>query len=186
MIKQAIVSSIAALVLLGCHPTPKTGFLAPDANGAAGYRAQGPEGVFENGAVRLSARQMKPTEEAPALIARLLKEGYMVIVLSIENRSRAEMIYKPNYTALTNDKLDYKKPLDYTDLYEIDQDGVDSLKGLYYDLDLTLSPGEKASRALIFGPLTEGYEKVSLEISDLYVGTRPASMKLPFTVKAEP
>lgn len=94
-------------------------------------------------------------------------------------------MYNTSYTVLTSDALDYKKPLDFTDLYDITggTGRLASLKGKFYDLNTTIAPGERTSRLLIFRPLSEEAEDAEVVIKDLYIGTKTRDLSFPFTFK---
>lgn len=181
---------IALLVMIalacGCHPKPRAAmYLAPDEKGPAGYKAAAGAGVIENGHMKVAARQVRKGEEGSALLARLLEENFIIIDLVIQNTSDRTIIYKPNLTSLTNDAMDFLRPLDYTDLYDLgDFDALDEIRGRFYDLDVTLRPGQRSSRLLIFRPVSKNAKKAVLNIDDLYLGTDTLRLTFPFSFKA--
>lgn len=175
----------AAVLLTSCHPKPKLAYLVPDIQGFPGYKARGSESVFENKALFASARQVRKGEASNPFLASLLEKDFVVISMTIENRSASKAIYKPNYTALTN-AVDYLKPLDYTDLYELDGEAADSLKGKFYDLDTVIPPGKSSTGLLIFTPVSKEAKKAAVQVNEFYVGTETMTFTLPFQLKATP
>lgn len=176
---------LAAALLTSCQPKPKLAYLVPEAQGLAGYRAKGSESVFENKTFVASARQVRKGEVSNPFLASLLEKDFVIISMTIENRSESKAIYKPNYTALVN-AVDYLKPLDYTDLYELGEEAADSLKGRFYDLDAVIPPGGRSTGLLIFTPVSKEAKKAAVQIREFYVGTETMTFTLPFQMKATP
>lgn len=176
---------VAIAFACGCHPRPGAAvYLMPDERGPAGYKAEAGAGIIENGFLKVAARQVRKGEESPALLAKLLESNYIIMHLVIENTSEKTIIYKPNLTSLTNDAMDFLRPLDYTDLYEFDNaDALDEISGRFYDLDVTLGPGQRSSRLLIFRPVSRNAKKAALNIDDLYLGTDTLRFTLPFSFR---
>ncbi|MBI2400851.1 MAG: hypothetical protein HYV23_07345, partial [Deltaproteobacteria bacterium] len=174
---------LAAVLLTSCQPKPRLAYLVPEAQGFPGYKARGAESVYENKDLSASARQVRKGEISNPFLASLLEKDFVVISMTIENRSESKAIYKPNYTALTN-AVDYLKPLDYTDLYELDSEAADSLKGRFYDLDIVIPPGRSSTGLLIFTPVSKEAKKAAVQITEFYVGTETMNFTLPFQMKA--
>ena len=105
--------------------------------------------------------------------------------LTIENKSEGSVMYNTAYTVLTSDSGDYRKPLDFTDLYDIssDDNSLAGLKGKFYDLNATVATGERTSRLLIFKPLSDEAEKAAVAIKEIYIGTSTRALSFPFTFK---
>lgn len=195
--------SLAVALLLtlgsGCAHSGKNAKLRlyPDKNekGLRGYHKVEGTGILENRDYRISVKQVREGSELgqPKIINDLIKKEYVVLRIEIENRSEKKMIFNPVHTALTTDAFDYKKPLEYTDFYELSSGKNDSarereaqaMKGLFYDLTLTLKARDKTSRMLIFPPLSKNSEKADLLIKELYVGTDTTELFFPFVLKAE-
>lgn len=174
---------LAACFLTSCQPKPKLAYLVPEAQGVASYKARGAESIFENKTLVASARQVRKGEVSNPFLVSLLEKDFVIISMTIENRSASKAIYKPNYTALAN-AVDYLKPLDYTDLYEFGGEAVDSIKGRFYDLDAMIPPGGSATGLLIFTPLSKDAKKAAVEVREFYVGTETMTFTLPFLMKA--
>ncbi len=139
--------------------------------------------------IRASVRHMRKDEAAPggAFIAGLLDKGYVIFNLTIENISGSKIIYNPAYTVLTNDSLDYRKPLDFTDLYDItgNEQEVSALKGKFYDVNVTIHPGDATSRLLIFRPMSGKAAKAEVAIKEIYIGTSTESISFPFEFRED-
>lgn len=176
---------LAAALLTSCHPKPKLAYLVPEAQGSAGHKVRGAESIFENKALFASARQIRKGEVSNPFLASLLEKDFVVIVMAFENRSASKAMYKPNYTTLVNN-VDYLKPLDYTDLYELGGEAADSLKGAFYDLDAVIPPGGSSTGLLIFTPVSKEAKKAAVQIKELYIGTQTMTFTLPFQMKATP
>jgi len=191
-----------AALLWGCVADAPGGpsLLHPSPKGPSGYSRSGSRGVFENESLRLGVSQLRPgdrrSQELPAIIRKLLERDFVILDLEIENLSEdgARIIYEPVHTVLTDSAYDYRKPLDYTDLYDIvmsERDGGDGaapgrLKGLagrFYDLSVTIGPHDRRSGLLIFNPLSEGIDKAALTIKEIYTGTRTLEISFPFEAR---
>lgn len=176
---------LVSVLLPSCQGGLPLSYLVPERLNLPGHRTNGAQSVYENEALIASARQVRKNEASNAFLSSLLDKGFVVISMTIENRSKSKAIYKPNYTALTN-SVDYLKPLDYPDLYELGGEAVDELKGSFYDLDAVTYPGNRTTALLIFRPLSKDARKATLEIREFYVGTETMTFTLPFELKAAP
>ncbi len=188
-----LISIIVLLVFFGCAAPKGKAYLFPDGDRLKGmYHKEGTEeDVFENNSIRIAVRHIKASGyEGSPLLKNLLDKEFVILSASIENRSKLKTIYNPSMTVLTDDSLDYRKPLDYTDLYEAAtgnsalESGLEAIKGKFYDLALTLQPGEKTSRLLIFEPLSKDAGKAELAMNDIYIGTDTVSLRFPFILKS--
>lgn len=182
------VCILCFLVLSACgHARPGTGmYLYPSpAAEQEGYATDGRSAVFESDAVKISVRQTRKDEAHGPFIAGLLEKDYVIFNLSVENKSAHSIIYNPAYTVLATDSLDYRKPLDFTDLYDItgSEQELSDLKGRFYDLNVTLKPGEKTSRLLIFRPVSREAAKAGVAIKEIYVGTTTERFSFPFVFR---
>lgn len=182
---------ICALALAACSSAPvaRTA-LYPSYNAEQeGYTVNGRSIVFESESIKASIRHLRKDEEAPGgpFIAGLLDKGYVIFNLAIENTSSSTIMYNPAYTVLTNDSLDYRKPLDFTDLYDItgNERELYSLKGKFYDVNVMILPGQTASRLLIFRPVSGKAAKAEVAIKEIYIGTDTESMRFPFEFRED-
>lgn len=155
------------------------------------YHKETEEGVFENGSIRVAVRHVKASDcEGSPLLKSLSDKKYVILSVGIENKSKLKAIYNPSMTVLTDDSMDYKKPLDYTDLYDAAignsglESGLSAMKGRIYDLALTLKPGEKTTRFLIFEPLSKNAGRADLAINEIYLGTDTVNLRFPFLFKS--
>ena len=176
---------LVSVLLPSCQGGPPLSHLVPESVNLPGHRTKGAESVYESKALVASARQVKKDEVSNAFLSSLLEKNFVVISMTLENRSASKAIYKPNYTALMN-SVDYLKPLDYPDLYELGGESVDELKGRFYDLDTVMPPGGKSTALLIFAPLSKDARKAVIEVREYYVGTETITFSLPFQLKATP
>ena len=192
-LKLTLISIIVLLVFSGCAAHKGRAYLFPDDRGLKGmYHKEGTEeGVFENGSIRVAVRHTKASDyEGSPILKNLSDKKYVILSVGIENKSKLRAIYNPSMTVLTDDSMDYKKPLDYTDLYDAVigdsalESGLSAMKGRFYDLALTLQPGEKTTRLLIFEPLSENAGKADLAMNDIYIGTDTVNLRFPFLLKS--
>jgi len=164
--------------------------------GLYGYHTvAGTTGSIENSDYRIAVKQVRADDELgqPKIIDDLLKRRYVILRLVIENHSTSRITFNPARTALTTDTLDYKKPLEYIDFFDLSSGKNDrikereaaEIKGRIYDLTVTVEAGDRTSRMLVFPPLTEGSEKADLLIKDLYVGTDTSEIYFPFVLKPD-
>lgn len=159
------------------------------------YYSNSREITFENKSVRIAVKALKQgeNETGVTLIDDLMDDNYVLLRMDIENHaaSKLKVIYNPAYTVFTDDSMDYRKPLDYTDLYDLAKDetemetGVRKLRGRFYDLALTLAPGESVSKLLIFSPISENSRNAELVIGELYIGTKTIKVSFPFVLKKD-
>ncbi len=129
-----------------------------------------------------------------AFFDALLQRGFLFIRLSIHNRSDSTVIYNTSHTFLFAGVLDYKKPVDITDLYFIIRDEgaepqtlstISGLKKSIFDASTRIRPSEKREKFLLFRPLageSRGTRAV-LGLNQLYIGTRTIDVKLLFRVE---
>ncbi|MBI2412160.1 MAG: hypothetical protein HYV24_03015 [Deltaproteobacteria bacterium] len=183
-----ISALIVFLVIAGCSSTPKTGALLPVDDMGAGYHRESDESVFENDSISVRVRAVKDGGGV-AILDELIKLKYAVFNMEIVNRSKVRIQYDPSTTLLTDDESSYLKPIDYTDLYDLKagaeggEQELSKMRGRFYDVSTTLSPGEKVSKLLIFKPFGEGMEEAELAVRDIYIGTEPIDATFRFEVK---
>jgi hypothetical protein len=191
--KPALLYAIVLLFFFGCAAHNGRPYLYPDDKNLTGmyHREGAEEGVFENGSIRVTVRNVKASEcEGIPLLKNLSDKKYVILSVGIENKSKLKAIYNPSMTVLKDDSMDYKKPLDYTDLYDAAigdsglESGLSAMKGRFYDLALTLQPGEKTTRFLIFEPLSKNAARADLAINEIYLGTDTVSLRFPFIFKS--
>lgn len=187
------------LLSYGCASTdPGPLLLHPAGKTAEGYTQEADEWVYSDKDVQVRVSHVSKgtgtllvSEGAKILIDELHERGYLLLKMDIRNGSKAKVIYNPALTALKDNSLGYKKPLDYTDLYDLTSGddgltGLSGFKGVFYDLSLTLEPGERTSGLLAFRPLGKKTRKAELVIKNLYVGKDILNMRFPFVLKPGP
>ncbi len=168
---------------------------AAEGKGLYGYHVYAGAGTIESSDYKLIVKQVRPGDELgePRMVTDLLERRYIVLMFVIENRSDKKITFTPARTALTTDEFDYKKPLEYPDFYELSEGKNDrakerdagEMKGRFYDSTLTVLPGGKTSRMLIYPPLIGSSKKADLLIKDLYIGTDTVEIYFPFVIKPE-
>jgi len=194
--KRLFRPALLPLVLLVCavlascagRPRPKGQSLYPAEHNEKGYSSVGRDNLFEDEDIRVYIRHLKKGEtDAGPLLEKLIDGGYIVFRLTIQSKSRVRVMYNTAYTVLTSDEYDYRKPLDFTDLYDITDDytALAPLKGRFYDLNTTVTPGEKVSKLLIFKSLDDKAETAGVVIKDLYIGTKTRDLSFPFVFRGE-
>lgn len=185
---------LAGMILIaGCTPVPKSPMhLFPDEKGQEGYYRLKDSGVFESKAVKISVSLLEKTNPGiDPMVSALLDKDFVVVRMDIVNYSPVRAMYNPAYTALMSDSFDYRKPLDYTDIYDMTanipgfENGIAKLKGKFYDLNETVNPGEKSSKLLIFKPLSKDIKTAELSIKEVYIGTETIRLTFPFVLKAK-
>lgn len=182
------------LCLLGCASTPKGPvFLIPSDAGPEGYTLKAEEWALESAVMRIAVKPIRSDglDGEPPIIAILAEKHYIILRLDIENRSETKLIFNPAYISLMSDTNDYYKPLDYTDIYSIvnaDDEQTADVKGVmgrFYDLSLTLLPGKKASKLLLFPPLDPDASSAELMLRNIYVGRKDLSIGVPLKREEE-
>ncbi|MBI5599696.1 MAG: hypothetical protein HY890_08195 [Deltaproteobacteria bacterium] len=187
-------------ILMACSMSPGgTARLYPAAYKQAGYRQSGDSSIFEDKLVRVTVRPVSECcgSGSDLLLEDLFKDGYVLFRMDMENLSKdLPVVYNPSHTSLFAGSFDYKKPLDYAELYyavkkkypaEMPEDRLKALRGKFYDLNTSVAPGGKTSRMLIFYPLEPGIKRgrADLKINELYTGTDVVSITFTFSIKTE-
>lgn len=198
-VKTLLIAAIFLASAASCSSPPKLPMTSelkpsPPDEDLPGYSVASDEGAYDNAAIRVSARHLKSTDGVYAkgesgFITSLIEGDYVLIRLTIENKTPgSKIIFNPAYVALMDNAANYKKPLDYTDLYDIvkenDETGrtLTGIKGKMFDLTTTIAPGAKTSKLLIFNPFMEDASKAELVIKNIYVGKDTVNVMFPFGV----
>ncbi|MCK4739083.1 MAG: hypothetical protein KAT46_03965 [Deltaproteobacteria bacterium] len=156
-----------------------------------GLKTKNKKLIFENKEVKVSLKQKLSAgnSKGSGFFAVLLKARFILVEMTIESKKKKKIIYNPIHTYLLAGSLDYKKPLDYPDLYMIASSVaggsppeaiLNSIRGLYYDLNTNLKPGEKKTKYLIFRPFSEKNTKALIVMKEFYVGTDTLALTFPF------
>ncbi len=192
--KKAFLLFAILIVAFGCagKSAPKgPKFLFPKSARGAIYAEIGQTVVYETEDARLSLTVLTDKREIDSpFIGRLLDSGYIVFRMRITNRSGIKkVIYNPSHTALMDNRMGYKKPLDYTALYEIAMRSGEELKirkeltGKFIDLNENVGPGKSSSKFLLFPPLSDGATSAKLMMKLIYIGTDTVSLTFPYYYK---
>lgn len=191
-----LILFLAISLVAGCASDPAGPLILkfkPTAVEAAGYSLSAGESAYEDANVKLTVRHVGKDAIAGtnALLEELTKRGYIIMQLDIVNKSKLKVMYNPVYSTLTNNVMDYMKPLDFTDLYDIVMTNeslepeLRALKGRFYDLNVTLYPNARISKALLFRPMARGVGRAELTIKELYIGTGVITASFPFDLEKE-
>ena len=196
MTRLAVFSLFLVLFINhGCSTTPEgPKYLWPDESGHPGYLIIQGAGVFEDERIRVSVRPVVPGDGTinKTLFKELLDENYIILDMTIENRSEEKIMFNPSHTSLMDNQLEYRKPINYTDLFTIvrkkekerpPEKILTGLRGTYYDLNETVPPGKKTKKLLLFHPLSERGKSAVLKIKELYIGTDTISLVFPLRMR---
>ena len=181
------------------HPPIKRALrLQPLEPSGPSYSMTGGRLIMENKELKATIHQLRQCCKGhkPSLINELFEKNYLLMQMTIRNKSSKRITYNPSHTFLLAGKMDYKKPLNYTDLYDIasrKDDGVvpelklSKLRGRYYDLNTSIAPGDVVSKILIFRPMTKNSKKnkAILKMKEVYIGTKTRSITYIFRVMEE-
>lgn len=184
--------------------------LYPSTKDADGYSSKDQAWYYEGKSLTVTVRQAGPEagaggseedakkgaeekEEYTTVLDDLFDSGYTFLRLDITNQTEDKMFYNPFLTVLMDNDLGYSKPLDYTDLYEFvrEQDGsvedieadLNDIKDEYYDGTVSIEPGGKVSRLLIFRPLSGRAGTAELKIKDIYTVKLSTDVVFPFNLE---
>ncbi|MEE9614894.1 MAG: hypothetical protein V3W31_08115 [Thermodesulfobacteriota bacterium] len=190
---------ITALLVSGCgsiipHKGPL--HIEPAKHVTVGYHQTEKASIFESEEIKISVSPINAADGDTGfpIINDLLTKDYVVFEMEIENGSGERVIYNPNHTSLMSNVMDYNKPLDYTDLFDIVMHGDDwiaaqkelrELKGRFYDLNTKLEPRRGVSKFILFRPIDKSATQVVLVIKELYFGTKTISVDFIFKVRGE-
>ncbi len=194
-----MLSTLHCLILLvsyGCSSTQgERVILHPAKYRVEGYTRSADQWVFKNGNVNMRVFHARPDVGGPdaresILVDELNERGYLLLRVVIRNDSDFDIIYNPALTIFKDGTLGYKKPLDYTGLYDLF--AKDAARGelkdyskLFYDMSATIRPGERSSKLLAFKPIDKGARKGKLVIKNLYVDKDIIDVSFPFVLEVE-
>ena len=97
-----------------------------------------------------------------------------------------KVIFNPAMASLMDNKSSYKKPLEYTALYQVamhkDMERTlnRELKGRFFDTNEIIRAGKKINKFLIFTPFTKNGEKAKLTLQEVYIGKKTIQIAFPF------
>ncbi|MBI5048910.1 MAG: hypothetical protein HZB54_08185 [Deltaproteobacteria bacterium] len=185
------------ILITGCASPRNTLTLMPIPNDSPEYNNSGQKMTFATKDVKISLLPLNPSETKKILTSKdannplaeiLSTNQYLVFLMDIENLSKVKLLYNPSLTTLFDNNMDVRKPLDYTDLYSLagnlsDVDFVLSgMKDMFYDLAITLEPGQKTSRLMFFSGIDEKANEMTITMKEIYIGTSTIAVSFGFKV----
>ncbi|MEK6600032.1 MAG: hypothetical protein AABY52_06815 [Deltaproteobacteria bacterium] len=186
--------------LTGCASPKGHPFLTPLPTALPGYNITEQNIVFSNNDVKVGISPLNSSEAKKILAAKdtnnplveiLTQPGYLVFLLDIENSSKTKVMYNPSLTTLFDNNMGLHKPLDYTDLYTLlgnlpnPEIIINNIKDIIYDLTVTLSPGQRTSRLLIFSGIEEDTSEAAITMKEIYIGTSTIAVSFGFKITEE-
>lgn len=192
-----IVLIAIAVFISSCASDPRgPTYLIPKAVTAKGYKALGDRATFEKDGLVISINVLKPEDEIVNKTFKELKDKHFIFMeLTFMNKSDKLVVYNSSFTSLRGAKFDYRKPLNYTDLYTIvlgmDYDikkekDLKKLNGKFYDHATRIAPKTTTKRYLIFAPNAKETYQAVLVMGEIYIGVNTLSVTFPFdTVETE-
>jgi hypothetical protein len=186
------------LMIVGCGGCgAKRGeleILTPSTISLSSYSVSRNSAIFADDSLRVVVTPLSrySSHNQPSLVKDILKSGHTIFSIAIENLSGKKIIYNPSFSHIVDNRLGFKRPLDYTDLYfqvremEHGEERIHKMKGRFYDLAETVPSGHRIEKLLIFPPLEERSTKASLTMAEVYVGTETIKLTFPFTLTPAP
>ncbi|MBI5234047.1 MAG: hypothetical protein HY880_06815 [Deltaproteobacteria bacterium] len=180
------------LLLFGCAPKIEGPlYLYPDPDLAPGYVSILNKAVYETKDVRITLRPLeKGISTGSDFIDMLIEDNYRLFEMEMANLSGdKKVVYNPSHTSLMDNRFGYKKPLDYTGLYDIalklekGPKALNEVKGRFYDLNESVSAGAKVSKILIFKPVTDKSTKYTVVMNLVYIGTESINLRFSFVLR---
>ncbi len=192
-----IMLTLVAGPLAGCskkNKAPKERkyyYLTPGKLGGKDIYVTKKATIVDTDYLYLYLKPLKPLDvkvESP-LLALLIKSNFTLFRIDIDNKGKKVIAFNPAFTSLYDDKKKYSTPMDYTDLYSVAQKFGESgdrimrdVRREFYDTLISIKPGDKVSRILIFDPVREKSKNAVLSIKELYIGEKPIHLRIPYTI----
>jgi hypothetical protein len=184
-----------SLMIVGCGA--KRGdleILTPSTIALSNYSVSRNSAIFADDSLRVVVTPLSrySSHNQPPLVREILQQGHTIFSVAIENLSDKKIIYNPSFSHVADNRLGFKRPLDYTDLYfqvrsmDKGEERLKGMRGRFYDLAETVSPGKRIEKLLIFPPLEERSTKASLTMAEVYVGTETTKLTFPFALTSAP
>ena len=150
-----------SLMIVGCGA--KRGeleILSPSRVAHSSYSVSGNSAIFAADSLRVVVTPLSryTSHNQPSLVEDILTSGHTVFSIAIDNLSDRKLIYNPSFSYVADNRLGYKRPLDYTDLYfivremEHGAERMRKMRGRFYDRNETVRPGKRIEKLLIFPP----------------------------------
>jgi hypothetical protein len=184
-----------SLMIIGCgakHGELES--LSPTRVAHSNYSVSGNSAIFAAGSLRVIVTPLSryTSHNQPSLVKSILNSGHTVFSIAIDNLSDRKLIYNPSFSYVADNRLGYKRPLDFTDLYfivremEHGAERMRKMRGQFYDRNETVQPGKRIEKLLIFPPLEEHSTKATLTMQEVYVGTETMQLTFPFALTPLP
>lgn len=188
-------------IFSGCASAKKPTALTPIPISLPGYSTAGQTIAFHNKDIKISIYPLSASEIKELLTMKepnnplteiLGSPKYLIFSMEIENLSNAKILYNPALTTLFDNSMGLHKPMDYTDLYSIfsnspnPETALKNFKDMLYDLGVTIGPGQRVSRLLIFSGIEEESNEFTIEMKEVYIGTSTISASFSFKETKEP
>ncbi|MBI5875767.1 MAG: hypothetical protein HZB81_08020 [Deltaproteobacteria bacterium] len=186
------------LLLIGCASPKGPVVLTPLPTPLPGYTVSEQKIVFSNNDVKIGILPLNSSEAKKILSSKdasnplaeaLAQPKYLAFLLDIENSSKAKVLYNPVLTTLFDNDMGVHKPLDYTDLYTLVGNSphpeavLNVIKDIIYDLDITIGPGQRTSRLLIFSGIEHETSEVAITMKEIYIGTSTIAVSFGFKIE---
>ena len=144
--------------------------------------------IFEALSVKFILRPLRSVRtDDPKLIQALVADGFVILDMEITNMTESDkVIFNPAMSSLMDNKSDYKKPLEFTALYQVAMNrGMErtlnrELKGKFFDTNIIIRASNKTRKFLIFTPFTKNGNKARLTIQEVYIGNKTIKITFPF------
>lgn len=190
----------SCLLLIGCVPAKGQIVLTPLSSQSPEYSVSGKSAVFSNKDIKISILPLNSSEIKERLLSKdaanplsefLSAPQYLAFLMDIENSSKVKVLYNPALTALFDNNMGLRKPMDYTDMYSLVSNAsnpesvINTMKDMFYDLGITLGPDQRTSRLLIFSGIEEGSREFTIEMKEIYIGTSTIAVSFGFRVTEE-
>jgi hypothetical protein len=196
MLRTYLFISIAifTIILSGCGAGKEIRgplFLepAPPPVNTEGFKVS-PDGEinFEALSVKFILKPLRSVRESdPKLIQALVADGFIIIDMEIINMNEnGKVMFNPSMSALRDNRSGYKKPLEYTALYQVamrkrmERTLNRELKGRFFDTNEIVRAGKKINKFLIFTPYTGKGKKANLILQEVYIGNETIRITFPF------
>lgn len=188
----------SCLLFTGCASPKGPAVLTPLPTPLPGYTVSEQKIIFSNNDVKIGILPLNSSETKKILASKdannplaetLTQPKYLAFLLDIENSSKAKVMYNPVLTTLFDNDMGVHKPLDYTDLYTLvgnspnPEAAINVIKDIIYDLDITIGPGQRTSRLLIFSGIEQGTGEVAITMKEIYVGTSTIAVSFGFKIE---
>jgi len=168
--------------------------LSPSPVAHFSYSVSGSSAIFANDSLRVVVTPLSRyrSHNQPPLVKAILNSGHTVFSISLDNLSDNKIIYNPSFSHIVDNRLGYKRPLDFTDLYfqvremEHGEAQMRKMRGRFYDLAETVQPGRRVEKLLIFPPLEDKSTRATLTMQEVYVGMETIKLTFPFELAPLP